>query len=291
MSNEELVMQIKAGNNENENMLQLYNQIRNFIYKLAKPYVQYAEIEDLMQEGYLALYKAVERYDQEEGVLFLSYASHWIKQGVQRYIDTCCRIVRIPVHAMADIAKYNRLVKEYSLNYGEPPTDWQIAHCMGMSVRQIERLKKDVYMSKIASLDKPAGEEQDSTLGDLVPGTDDIESSVLDHVEHEQLKAVLWDMVDNLPDNQGEVIRKRYKENMTLDAIGNEYGVTRERIRTIESNGLRVLRRSTRSRKLKPFAEEYITTHAYRGIGVESFNRTWTSATEYVALGLLELEE
>lgn len=121
MTNEQLVALIRAGDDEANNMLQLWQQNKGFIYKLAKRYSGYAELEDLTQEGYLGLCEAVHQYDLDMGVPFINYAAFWIKQAMRRYIDNCSSVVRIPVHAKEDIREYQKVLKEYWKYYGHEP--------------------------------------------------------------------------------------------------------------------------------------------------------------------------
>ena len=113
MTNEQLVARIQAHENEAENMLQLYNQNRGIIYKIAMKYQGYAEIEDLMQEGYIGLCYAVQHYNAEQYNSFIHYAAFWIKQVMLRYIDNCCSVVRIPVNARNEILQYKKIHSEY----------------------------------------------------------------------------------------------------------------------------------------------------------------------------------
>lgn len=122
----------------------------------------------------------------------------------------------------------------------------------------------------------------------MVPGDVDVEESVTDRINQEQLQALIWSMVDRLPDRQPDVIRKRYQESMTLKEIGEAYGVGIEAIRQSEREGLRRLRRSHDTWKLRAFLPEAIEAEAYRHNGVREFNRTWESSTERVAMKLLE---
>lgn len=289
MTNEDIVIRIKAGIDVADNMAVLWEQNRAFIYKTAKRYQCYTDIEDLLQEGYLGLNEAVEHWEQDAGVKFLSYASHWIRQSMVRYVENCGSSVRIPSHAYQKIQKYKQFLSWFLKCYGRKPVDAEISHFMGMGIEQLEQLKKDARAAELRSLDcTVGGENGDIALGDTIAGSEDIESQVLDEVEAEQLKTAIWSTVDSLEEYQAFVIKSRYKGNMTLDAVAKERGVTRQAIRQQEAAALRELRKPSRAKKLRAFADEYITSHAFRGGGVGTFNRTWTSTTEYAALGLME---
>lgn len=289
MTNEEIVIRIQAGIDVADNMAALWEQNRVFIYKTAKRYQGCTDIEDLLQEGYLGLHEAVERWESDVGVKFLSYASHWIRQAMGRYIESCGSSVRIPSHTYQKIQKYKQFMSGFLKCYGRKPVDAEISHFMGLGIEQLEQLKKDARAAELRSLDGiVGGEDNDITLGDTIGGSEDIESQVLDEVEAEQLKTAIWGIVDSLEEYQAFVIKNRYKANMTMDAVAKERGVTRQAIRQQEAAALRELRKPSRAKKLRSFADEYITSHAFRGGGVGTFKRTWTSTTEYAALKLID---
>lgn len=285
MTNEQLVTLIKAGVDTAENMRQLYEQTRAFIHKAALKYQPYAELDDLEQEGYLALYDAIDGYDPAAGCLFLTYARHWIRQRIVRYIQNN-GTVRLPVHEWEKLAEYRKLEGVFLSQVGRKPAEREISYYLGISLKQVRQLEKAAMMGQIGSLDSCLTEDGDMTVGDMVAGTEDVESTVLDEVEAGQLRAAVWGAVDSLEGNQREVIRARYQRGQTLDVIGKQLGVSRERVRNIESKALRELRRPSRSRQLRPFLPEAVGSMAYTGNGVEAFNRTWTSSTERIAMKL-----
>lgn len=294
MTNEQLVIRIKAGEDVAGNMEQLYNQTRRFIHAMAWKYRDSGELEDLEQEGYLALYDAIDGYDPDHGVKFLTYAEYWIRQRMQRYLQVNGSCMRLPVRCREKIRQYERFVSEYEREHGRNPSEREIAAHLGFTLQQVEDIKKSVCMAKLGSLDSPVkGLEADGvTIADTVADPADLEEDVLDRIQREQLCAVLWECVDSLEDRQPEVIRKRYQEGRTLEAIGADYGVTREVIRQTEQKALRELRKPRNSKRLRPFLPEAerIYSMALVGNGVGNFDRTWTSSTERVALKDMEWE-
>lgn len=292
MTNEQLVIRIKAGENVAENMEQLYNQCCRFIHSIAWKYRSYEDIEDLKQEGYLALYDAVDGYDLDKGVKFLTYAEYWIRQRIQRYIQMNGSCMRLPVHCQEKVRQYERFVSKYEREYGREPSEWETEIHLGLSLNQIENIKKGACMVNLKSLDAPVkglDGGEDTTVGDFVADNKNLEEDVMDRLQHEQLCSVLWECVDNLEGRQPEVIRKRYHEGLTMAAIGAEYGVTGEVIRQTERKALRALRGGRNYKKLMPFMEIY--GMALTGNGVGRFNRTWTSSTERTALDMMDWEE
>lgn len=290
-SNEQLVIRIKAGIDVAENMLKLWQQNRGYIHKIVNSYKNYAEEDDLQQEGYLGLSAAVDHYSQNEGVPFISYAAYWIRQRIVRYIKSN-GTVRLPEHMHGSIRDYKAMVSKWQRDLGRKPSDREIRHYLCISQEKLENIEKAAQMGKIGSLDVPVGEDEDNSLYDLLPGSGNEEEAVLDKVQQEQLSKVLWGLVDVLPGQQPSVIRARYQGGMTLKAIADTEGVTLEAIRQQEQKGLRELRKPSRSNQLKPFLlEDHIYSKALKGNGVGAFRRTWTSSTERLALWEEERQE
>lgn len=166
MSNEELVIQIKAGVRVAENMGQLYEQTRKFIHSIAQKYKNYETIEDLEQEGYLALYDAIDGFEQAKGYKFLTYAEYWIKQRIQRYIqkNSCC--LRVSFHTYERIIKWKKFLENFQKEYSREPIE-EACYYLGLSRKQLQALQKDITKMNLESLDRPAGlEEENILLGD-----------------------------------------------------------------------------------------------------------------------------
>ena len=293
MTNEQLVIRIKSGEDVAENMEQLYNQVKDFIRKVAWKYRDSGELEDLEQEGYLALYPAIDGYDPAVGYKFLTYAESWIRQGMQRYLQMNGSCLRLPVHCMEQVRKYDRFRQTFKREYGRAPSDYEAAANLGFGLEHIQHIRKSACMVKVGSLDSPvtgADGGEDATVGDFVPDSADLEEDVTERLQHEQLSEVLWDMVDSLEGKQPEVIRQRYQEGLTLSEIGRQQGTTPEAVRQIHAKALRCLRNPVRSKRLRPFLPEAdrIYSRALIGGGVGSFNQTWTSSTERTALDMID---
>lgn len=288
MTNEQLVLLIKDGVDVSGNMLLLWQQNRGFIAKIASGYKGYEELEDLNQQGYIGLCNAVDGYRAEEGVPFINYAAFWIRQSIGRYIEESGSVVRLPAHECQRQRKYKKLMHDFEAQTGRKPEEWEICRYMGISPRTLEGIEDSARMGQVGSLDACIGEDGDTTVGDMVPGMDNVEMEVLDRVEAEEFKTVLWDMVDSLPDNQPFVLRAIYQEERTLKSTGEAIGVSVERTRQIKNKALRALRQSGRGEKLRAFIPEAIECLAYRHNGVNEFCRTWMSSTELAALKMYE---
>jgi len=295
MTNEELVIRIKAGIDPAENMFALYNQVKAFIHTIAWKHRGQEEVEDLEQEGYLALYDAIDGYDPEAGCKFLTYAEYWIKQRIIRYIERNSSCLRLSFQSQARLRQYKRFCDSFMKEHGREPSEEETAAQMGLSIDQVRDIHRNACIANLGSLDATVKgyEDEGFTLGDGVPSGEDMEGDTLDRLQHEQLKAVLWECVDSLPDRQQEIIRKRYQDNMTMAEIGREQGVTLEAIRQHEAKAMRELRKPKYSKRLRLFLpeDERIYSMGLSGNGAERFNQTWTSSTERAVIAREELAE
>ena len=283
MTNEELVVRIKNGIDEAENMLALWQQNRMFIGKIAQKYSAYEDVEDLRQEGYLGLCSAVEAYSPDGGASFLGYATFWIKQAMQSYIDNCGSCVRIPADTRQKLRRFKKFESAFYQYYGRKPADKEIYLHFGNDCKDIVRMQKNLRMDSVESLDKPLPDSEEDTREDFIPADVDIEQEVLDRIEQEELKQIIWPLVDALPGRQPEILRAQFIDNMNLKQISETAGESYEYTRAQRNSALRKLRHPANSEKLYPFLSERALSMAYCG-SAASFNRTWTSATERAAL-------
>ena len=285
-SNEQLVARIRAGENEAEYMLCLWQQNQGFIHKMAVRYSGFAEIEDLKQEAYIGLCAAVEHYDEDKGVPFINYAGFWIKQIMQRYIDNCGSAVRIPVGAREEIQKYRRASSEYRKYYGREATEREMSAFLGVSREKLAQIKENIRKAQIKSISEPIGGEEELSIADTIAADINIEEDIAMQLDTAAMSKELWTAVDLLPGEQSEVIRQRYKEHKTLQEAGDSIGISASAVRSIESKAMRTLRLPHRCGKLERYFEEYLSAAPVHHVGVESFKRTWTSEVEREAMRL-----
>lgn len=283
MTNEELVVAIKRGENREGNLSLLWKQTRPFIVTLAKQYKHHAEVEDLVQESFFGLMEAVEKYDPARGVKFLTYAGAWARQSMTRYICTNCgEALRIPEYRRVRALKYRRTMSDFERDHGREPSDLELMTLLSITDDALLDTRIDSLRLHAFSVNIPIDHNDDDSI-DLVnqiPDPTDAYQEADEAEDARRLSAELWSLVDALPTDQAQELRTRYQEGQTIEQTAQTMQKTSSAVRSIERRAIRTLRKSNKVRALLCYLDS-TDSRALRGF----------DATADTAINNVEREE
>lgn len=287
MSNEELAVYLKEHPEDKARQEVLYFQVVNYVKKYINRFFPAADKEDLLQESYFALMKTVKMYDSDKGS-FLNYFTWYLRNYLSRYIYASNGGMCAMLNELTD--KYERTVRDIE-NLGQIPTYETIAERMGVDIKRVKELEKYAERRDYSSTDVSIGEDKSiSLIEQLQDYNTDVEGEALDNVEREELKRDIWECVERLPQNHAEVIIRHFKNQEQYKDIAEDLEISYQQVTQRKIEAFRKMREDARTiRQLRPYLDN-VRGEAFKGNGVGTFNRTWTSSTERIALKRLERE-
>lgn len=289
MTNEELVEQIQTGINVKDNLAALYEQNKPFIYSVVKPFMKYADPDDLLQEAYLGLHDAVYAYKPGD-TKFITYLPWKIRKHCIQFMESFSNTKRIPHSRLNEIRKYQRFCQEYADAHGSSPDDKTIMKELELTEKKLDSIRKTIYEQNCISIHKPVAGTEDAALEDILADDVDIASDVEERVFQDEIRQVVNKAVDQLPPKHSQVIHARYMEDASQVQVASEMNLSSQRVSQIEKEALKKLSAMEVLQQIHDEVYGYDSHLAY-GITVKKAVDNHTSSTEMLAMKRLEYEE
>lgn len=285
MTNEQIVEEIQAGTNTKDNMLRLWEQNQAMVYRIARRFTQYMEIDDLLQQGFIALVSAAASYEPGRAS-FCTHAYYAVKGGLIRYLANCGHYVRLPVYMRELVDKYRRTVEDLQKREGRTPSGAELCNALSVNPDTLEKIEIYSRLDYIDSMDRPVTDDEDIQLCDLVPGPDDVEGTVIEDYYIQCLCADLEKCIADLPEDMNTVLHMRYLDGQaSCEQVGRVIGKSHQWVRKLEQNAIRKLGTGSSAEILRGYLDipdRY--AGAFHGGGTQTFHRTSMSSTERVAI-------
>lgn len=264
MTNEELVALIQNGIDVNENIEKLYTQnigfISNIVGKFRFAFSAHPgcdsiiDRQELMNEAYFGIVKAVEGFNADAGVSFITYAKYWISLAIRRFLDNCGRTMRIPVHIQEKIYAYNKTSSSYLYKFGREPTKEELAICLRMTVKEVEKLEEFMFRKNVTSLDAPVltAEGEEINIGDSIQDHSvNVEEQVIDNVIKKKITGETWAVISQVVNQKMlRVLKYRFEQGLTLQETADKMKINWEAVRNLEAKALRKLRHNPMTKDL-----------------------------------------
>ena len=288
MMNEEIVLMYQTTSDPDrrrELLAELYENNIGLIGLIVtrSHYDVFEDREDLMQQAFFGLVEAAERWSPDGGAGFAHYSAHWIRQALRRYLDECGNVIRLPSHMVDAVVLYQHTLGKFASERQRKPSDDELMYLLNWSEKQLQAVREAEKKLRVASMSAPIGEDG-SELADLIADPADLIAEADDRIQQEELRGVMWDVVNDLRDREAEVIRMRFKDGKTLAECSADLHVAPERVRQLEKKGLRNLRRPEMADRLLPYLDDLAEVYAHNASGIGIFRRTGTSAVERAVL-------
>ncbi len=289
MTNEELVEKIQSGEDVESNMGLLYLQNKRLIYKLALPYSDMIDMDDLMQEAYFGLVKAVEKFDPEKEFKFITYAEWNIRGHLQRYCYNFGKSRRIPVHMIERMSKYHDVIRKYANEHGEKPSDDYIKKELQINTNQLKAIRKAIQLCNTVSFDDiiPGTE---LTVAETVADETHFQEEIIHKIAAEQVNSSIWKCVDELDPKLKDIIHLRYENGMSQKAVAEVFGISAERIRQHEHKAYLLLKAKEAIQRAAEFYDCSNNSMLYHDT-FSFYKNHGMSAIEYMVIKKEELEE